>query len=104
VGTGGRGGAVGVGAGIGEEEGALALPVLGCDEAGDDAGRVFWCAAERLLVTIWTIRGRLFLGSDMIMRRKEHILLPICKWFVAEEPVPLSIPGIADCEIGVHRT
>ena len=29
----------------GEEEGALALPVGGVDEAGDDGGAVCWCAA-----------------------------------------------------------
>lgn len=35
------------------------------------------------------------------MRRVRGELLPISKGLVAEEPIPLAIPGIGDCVIGV---
>jgi hypothetical protein len=57
----------------GEEEGALALPVFCCDEAGDDAGGAGWGA-----------------------------VLPVGEWFIAEHPGPLAVVRVADCQIGVH--
>ena len=34
--------------------------------------------------------------------RSMNVLLPVCKWLVAEEPVPLSVPWISDAVVGVH--
>ena len=30
------------------------------------------------------------------------VRLPICKWLVAKEPIPLSVPGIADGVVRVQ--
>lgn len=69
----GWGGAEGEGWGGGEVEGALALPVLRGDEAGDDGGDG---------------------GGGAV--------LPVGEGFVAEEPKPLAVVGVGDCEVGVH--
>ena len=50
------------------------MPVFGCDETGDDAWSAFWST-----------------------------VLPVGKGFVAEEPGPLAVEGVTDCEVGVER-
>ena len=41
---------------------------------------------------------------DTSRNLSEILLLPVEKWFVAKEPLPLSIDGVVDSSICEHRT